>query len=768
MWSLDVILQAEAKVVRVCILTRGDLFPTNHGAAVKVVRTAEALSRAGAPCFVVTDDRDRYLRFTEGQREEIPFPPRFRAAEEWPPLPRLGALSERLCQRLGYPQEETFLYRPLFDPVWWGRALEVGRLEGIDVFQAEFPGFAAPGLLASRALGALRARGGGRRPRVSIVEHNVEWERLAEFGFPVEHARRVELGLLRAVDEVIAVSADDRRRMVDAGVDARNVTVIPHGVELAPFQREAREHRRAREEIARRYGLDPRAPLLFFHGTLHYWPNTEAVRIIVEQLLPRLLPRLPDLRVLITGLGPPTYYAHPAVIFSGPVGDLARHVAAADLCLCPITAGGGTRMKLLEYMAAGRPVVTTAKGAEGIRFTDEMVVAEGADAMAEATHRLLLDPAERARLGARAATFAARFDWDAVGRAYLSLYAGEGRGEDWNDRLLQGPAPRVLAPVDAHLPPRTPSKPLTLLLLLNRGCNLRCAFCDLWEGHVHMPLERVLPLLDEAVAIGTRTLVLTGGEPFLHPELFRVVREARVRGLDVNITTNGTRHDARWDELVSSGVSSLSFSLDGLEPTHDRLRGQKGAWRKTVSALEGTLAAGIPASVYFVVTRENLGELTAIYELATRMGARFDFWPVNDAPDLTLQREEDQARFREAVAFIAAREDEVAARRAYYEEGLRYHQGARSAVRCLGFIDQYGVTYDGRLLPCCVWGGEGLTVGNVFERPLSELWRSPEVQGFRERMFHEGCGVGCFNHSLYEFQTSTSLPFRVGEVAETR
>ena len=82
-------------------------------------------------------------------------------------------------------------------------------------------------------------------------------------------------------------------------------------------------------------------------------------------------------------------------------------------------------------------------------------------------------------------------------------------------------------------------------------------------------------------------------------------------------------------------------------------------------------------------------------------------------------------------------------------------------MRCLGLVDQYGVTFEGDLLPCCVWGGEGLRVGNVFQRPLRELWRSPEVQSFRERMFRDGCAAGCYNHSLYEFTASTGLSHRV-------
>lgn len=750
--------------MRICILTRGDLFPTQHGAAVKIVRTAQALARAGAAVFIVTDDRDAYLKVGEGGVERVAWPPRVRAAQEWPPVPRLGRLAERLCAAVGYPREEHFLYRPIFDPAWWMRAMAIGLIEQIDWFQAEFPGYAAPGLVARRGLALLRP--GRSAPRTSIVQHNVEWDRLAEFGFEVGRIRAVEQALLAAVDEVIAVSADDRRRMVAAGTASDKVTVIPHGVEVGAF---AAVPRARALEVRRRHGIADEAPLLFFHGTLHYRPNTEAVRFIVEQLLPRLAHR-PDLRVLIAGQGAPTYYAHPAVIFSGPVDDLPAHVAAADLCLCPIDSGGGTRMKLLEYMAAGKATVSTTKGAEGITFTPgrELCLADGPDAFAHAVEGLLDDPGARLRMGAAAQSFARRLDWTSVTRPYLDLYAGHGRGEDWYARLSQGP---VEAGIEEHLPPRLPGKPLTLLLLINRGCNLRCSFCDLWEGHVHMPVqERLLPLLDQAVAIGTRTLVITGGEPFLHPDLFVAVAAAKARGLSVNITTNGTRLKARWDECLGSGVDSLSFSIDGLEQTHDRLRGQKGAWKKTMAALRALRRDDrIAASVYFTATSENVDELIEVYERVRALGARFDFWPVNDAPDLALRSEAHQAAWRRAVEHIAAREPAVQGRLAFYRDSLAYHRGELDGVplRCLGLVDQYGVTYEGDLLPCCVWGGEGLKVGNVFDTPLPELWRSAPVQAARRSLFHDGCSAGCFNHSLYEFSESTGLPFQVAGEAPT-
>lgn len=742
-----------ASPVRICLVTRSDLFPTNHGAAVKIVRTAQHLARrSGQPCLVVTDDRDAYLRFDGDDHTRVPFGPRFRAAEEWPPLPALGRWAERACLQLGYPSEELFLYRPMFDPAWWARALQVGLREQVDLFQAEFPGYAVPAALAARALSALS----GRPVRSSVVQHNVEWDRLEEFGHDVRWIRAAERTALSLVDDIIAVSEDDRARMVAAGLPASSITVIPHGVDVNTFSQASGAG------IRERYGIDPGAPLVFFHGTLHYWPNTEAVRFLAERLLPRLLRAQPELRALVVGQSPPRYFAHPAIHFTGPVDDLAAHIAAADLAVCPIFAGGGTRMKLLEYLAAGLPVVSTAKGAEGIAYEPgvHMEIANTANHMAAAVLRLLDDPAGARALGLRGRAFARRYDWSSIAGATLQTYAGEGRGADWNQRLeALAPAAAVEA---AGLSLQAPSKPLTMLLLVNRGCNLRCSFCDLWDDPARMTLAQALTLLDDAAHIGVRTLVLTGGEPFLHKELFAIVAAARDRGLAVNITTNGTLVDRRWTELVASGVTSLSVSIDGLPETHDALRGKEGAFATSWAALERLVAwGGASVSVYFTVTRNNLDQLVPIWERVRALGADFDFWPVNDAPELYLTSTEDRQKWRAAVDHIASVDGCVGDRAAYYDRALDYHAGQLGAVRCLGFVDQFGVRFTGELLPCCVWGEDALAVGNVFDTPLRELWRSEAVSGFRRRLLQEGCTVGCFNHSLYEFAVATGAPFEV-------
>ena len=738
--------------MHICILTRSDIIPTDHGAAVKIVQTAYSLSRLyQKPVFIVVENRDEYHRFFLNTHETIPYKSKIRAMEEWFPLPLLARFSEKICAQIGYPKEEFFLYTPQFDATWILRTLAVGWAENIDVFQAEFPGYGIPAALSAKMLGMMRLWKGGSHPISSIVQHNVEWDRLAEFGHHVPNIRRMEVFSLNMVDEVIAVSADDKRRMVAAGVDARKITIIPHGVDAKRFARGTGAG------IRERYNIAQTDPVLIFHGTLHYWPNHEAVRFIREQLLEPLLDLFPRLKILICGMNPPLEYAHPAIVFTGSVLNLEEYIAIADVCICPLFAGGGTRLKLLEYMAGKKAIVSTSKGAEGIPLCGQMIIADVVQDIIHHITLLLRDSSLRTQLAEKAARFVSSLDWDVVSKAYVQLYAGLGRGKDWS-------LPSV--DIESHLPHRIPSKERTLLLLINKGCNLRCSFCDLWEGKEHISLEQVCSILDDAILIGTKVLVITGGEPLLHPDVFSIIAEAKKRGMVVNMTTNGTLVERFWDALSHAQLDSLSFSLDGIGVVHDGLRGQKGAFDKTVAAIRHIRKeTDFHCSVYFVATNQNVHQLIDVFVLAQDLGCDFDFWPVNDAPDLYITEPKDVRKWEEAVAHIAQRSKKAYENMAFYRDGMRYHaqQLSGKSMRCLGLIDQYGITYDGWLIPCCVWGEEGLRVGNVFETPLKTLWEAPEVQQYRVDLYQKGCGVGCFNHSLYEFSASTKEDFLVAQ-----
>jgi len=391
----------------ILLVTRPDLFPADHGAAVRIDRTAWALSKVIGPVYIVTDSRSQYYRYLNGNRQAVSYP-------TWLKIP--GPVRPLLYLRLrllGIPKRDAFLYYPLAD---WGlslRALYVAARTGSRVFQAEFPGYARVCLWLQWLLGG----------RTVLVEHNVEFARMeAQVRDLGEHRyellREIELALCRRVDLVVAVSKLDRDTLLRNGIDEARLEVVPHGVDLAAFDAAGRSR-----EFLVDLGLESERPVLVYHGTYAYPPNIEALRILSGEILPRLQDRGLDPLVLAIGPHPPATWLSASVVFLGSVRSVAPFLKAADVAVVPLRQGGGTRMKILDYLAAGLPVVTTAKGAEGLDLVDDRdaLIRDSYDSMADAVALLLRNTDYAAALGARGRQFVAGLDWLSIGRRYREV-----------------------------------------------------------------------------------------------------------------------------------------------------------------------------------------------------------------------------------------------------------------------------------------------------------------------------------------------------------
>jgi glycosyltransferase involved in cell wall biosynthesis len=160
---------------------------------------------------------------------------------------------------------------------------------------------------------------------------------------------------------------------------------------------------------------------------MRYPPNFFAA----EEICDALAPRLPDLAFRILGEAPWRPARIPAnVRFTGRVPSTAAPLAGAQVAVAPVRHGSGTRLKLLEYFAAGLPVVCTAKAAEGLEVEDRrhLWLAETPQEMANAVRTLHADPARSAALGAAArALVEARYDWRSQVPALLEIYENLGK-----------------------------------------------------------------------------------------------------------------------------------------------------------------------------------------------------------------------------------------------------------------------------------------------------------------------------------------------------
>ncbi|MDQ1700291.1 MAG: polysaccharide biosynthesis protein PslH, partial [Frankiaceae bacterium] len=123
---------------------------------------------------------------------------------------------------------------------------------------------------------------------------------------------------------------------------------------------------------------------------------------------------------------PAALAGHESLRIVGAVDDVTPYVDAATVSVVPLRTGGGTRIKLVEALAHGRPVVTTSKGAEGIPVGDGVHVALADDASGFAAHvaSLWSDPARRERLARNGYELAQRFDWRAITDEFAARLLG--------------------------------------------------------------------------------------------------------------------------------------------------------------------------------------------------------------------------------------------------------------------------------------------------------------------------------------------------------
>lgn len=393
------------------MVTRSDLFPANHGAAVKIVKTAEGISRQAGTLMIVTDNPRHYHVFENGTHRVARYP-------WWIRLLRSPAFvgNARLRAR-GIPINELLLYRPLIDRSLNLRTLFLAVNNHVPIFHAEFPAYARPCIFARNLLGG----------HAMLVEHNVEYQRIAQQYPKVgnlagPYLRDVEISLANQCDAVVAVSEVDATVLRQDGVDEHRLTVIPHGVDLTladsvePI------------DVRSTYDLGPCDSVLVFHGQYGYRPNLEAVTLIADTLLPRWEAMGLDVKVLAVGPEPPPRRLHPRLVFTGPVDEVAPVLKGCDLAVIPLQEGGGTRMKVLDYFAVRVPVLITSKGVEGIPVThgQELWIEDDLDQMAMVAAQLLSRDSEVQSVVEAAYGFVADLDWRRIGVRYVNLFSGSG------------------------------------------------------------------------------------------------------------------------------------------------------------------------------------------------------------------------------------------------------------------------------------------------------------------------------------------------------
>jgi glycosyltransferase involved in cell wall biosynthesis len=292
--------------------------------------------------------------------------------------------------------------------------LEEGRFDGVQV----------EGVHLSEYLPVIRRAPG--RPAILSDWHNIESELMLRYGqntssLPRKAVARRTAALIRnsearvidGCDAHVVASGREREQLLERFPEAA-IHVVPNGVDVSAFPRVPVEGDRK---------------TLLFVGAMDYHANIDAVTWFVREVWPELSSRLPGYEFAIVGRNPVKAVLDLAggrVRVTGTVDQVGPYYAQAFAVIVPLRVGGGTRLKILEAMAAGVPVVSTRLGVEGIEAEDgrDLMIADTPQQMIVAVEALLTPECGAGLAASARGLVERRYDWGILAEQLYRIHEG--------------------------------------------------------------------------------------------------------------------------------------------------------------------------------------------------------------------------------------------------------------------------------------------------------------------------------------------------------
>ena len=269
------------------------------------------------------------------------------------------------------------------------------------------------------------------RPTVVADWHNIESELMARYASRIRNPakrlvayrtaqllKQAEGKLLSEADAHLVVSQRERKLLHRRAPQAE-VYVVPNGVDMTAFKKTAEE----------RVAFDnPERKTVLYVGSMDYHANVDAVSWFAREVWPRIVAQFPGFVFTIVGRNPGPgvrALASQNIHVTGSVEDVRPYYATAAAVVVPLRVGSGTRLKILEAMAAGVPIVSTTLGAEGLDATGglQLLIGDTPEEISSALLHLLQNPAQaRALTEAAKALVGAQYDWSLIGTQLYEIH----------------------------------------------------------------------------------------------------------------------------------------------------------------------------------------------------------------------------------------------------------------------------------------------------------------------------------------------------------
>jgi MoaA/NifB/PqqE/SkfB family radical SAM enzyme len=319
--------------------------------------------------------------------------------------------------------------------------------------------------------------------------------------------------------------------------------------------------------------------------------------------------------------------------------------------------------------------------------------------------------------------------------------------------------------------------PQSISLTITNACNLRCQMCGQWsrEGYMrrgrnHLREEMGLAdwkrLVDELAAHEIRSLLLRGGEVFLHPEIIPLLEYIHGKGIFISVDTNGTQLERFAEDIARIGNIHLTVSVDGPEAIHDSVRGMPGCFARIRRGLirlkeeEQRSGINVSKSINFTISPYSYRGLGKIPETARNLGISsvciVPFYYVPQAVGLKYERELRERFFCEAFSWKGFHHETSGVDAGEFAEQLRAYRADLGDITDYPYmpmtVEEYrtwfrdAVTLVGpqscsnveRLIDIQSSGEANFcvdfpdySIGNVRESTIAELWNGPRAEKFR-------------------------------------
>lgn len=403
--------------IKILIITAYLPYPLDAGGRVRQYELLKRLAKKHEITLISFINSQKELEYVP-LIEEFCFRVETVMQRQRPVVPRSKTLDRlsRLGQIIYTPftKETTSLVQSFDSPELTSKIDEVMREQDFDLVQVEFTQMA--GYLPERCV----------IPSI-LIEHDIMFRKCYRFfqasSSPLiktqtlidyRKLREFELKACQKYDEIIVMSREDRGFLLKYQPDL-NISVIPNGVDADNFK-------------TRRAGTPEN---IVFIGWMENTPNIDALNYFYHRIFPLIKRKTPQAKLVIIGKGAPqalqALYRDNSINFTGYVDDLRPYLANCAAFIVPLRIASGTRLKILEAMAAGCPIISTSIGAEGLELTDgkNILIADNPKTFASAVVEIMTNIELQKQLGHSAAKLAQdKYDWEIIARLQDNFYFG--------------------------------------------------------------------------------------------------------------------------------------------------------------------------------------------------------------------------------------------------------------------------------------------------------------------------------------------------------